>query len=206
MAKHTAAPAKRSPLRHEAVARLKAGTAPPTAVEFAPGIEALNLLHQLASNPTTAADALKLLHELQVHQVELDLQQEQLEQDRRELTEVLDRYVELYDFAPVGYFTVDSQFKIIEANWAGASLFEVDRGELAGRRIDSLLTAESGQVLLVLLKRLRIGGARETCQVQSIDAAGASRLWQIVANGSLSGEKFLVAVVEASGRKNPEQH
>lgn len=206
MAKQSAAPTKPSPLRHHAEAMLKAGTAPPTANGSAVSIEALTLLHGLASNPASAGDALKLLHELQVHQVELDLQHEELEQGRRELTEVLDRYIELYDFAPVGYFTVDSSFKIIEANWTGASLFAIDRGELSGRKIVSLLTPESGQVLLALLKRLRVGGSRETCEVQSIDAAAASRLWQIVASVSANGEQFLVAVVEASGRTNPEQH
>jgi PAS domain S-box-containing protein len=201
MAKQTVTHAKPWPLRHQAVARLKAGTAPPNVISGVAGVEALTLLHRLAGTAASAGDALKLLHELQVYQVELDLQHEQLEQGRRELTEVLDRYVELYDFAPVGYFTVDSEFKIIEANWTGASLFGVDRDELDGRRIVSFLTPESGQVLLALLKRLRIGGPRETCEVQSGGAAGASRLWQIVANVSPNGERFLITVIDASERK-----
>ena len=73
-------------LRQSAVERLVKGIAPATRGSSL-GTEALTLLHGLASTPQTASDALKLLHELQVHQVELDLQHEQAEQECRQLAE-----------------------------------------------------------------------------------------------------------------------
>src|SRR3984893_12096825 len=120
-----------APLRHVAEERLRGGIAPP-AHGWTTGIDALNVLHNLAGSPQSAGDALKLLHELQVHQVELAMQHEQMEQSRAEVAESLERYIERFDFAPVGYFTLEPDGGIIEGNLAGAELFAVDRAALPG--------------------------------------------------------------------------
>ncbi|HUF74045.1 MAG TPA: PAS domain S-box protein [Gammaproteobacteria bacterium] len=142
---------------------------------------ALSLLHKLASTPASADDALKLLHELQVHQVELDLQNEQLDTTRRELAEDLARYRGLYQFAPTGYFNVGSDGDILEGNLAGADLFGVRQGELVGRRIDSILAPGSRPVLLALLQQVRENGSRAACEVTSGGEAAGSRQWRVVA-------------------------
>ena len=95
-------------LRQSAEERIDKGTAPATR-GWPTGMQALTLLHGLASEPDTASDALKLLHELQVHQVELDLQHEQAEQDRRELTENLANSAALFDLAPFAYLTLERE-------------------------------------------------------------------------------------------------
>lgn len=77
-------------LRQRAEGRLEEGMAPAT-LGWSTGTGALTLLHRLAGDPASAGDALKLLHELQVHQVELDLQHEQMEQQLLELGEALRR-------------------------------------------------------------------------------------------------------------------
>jgi hypothetical protein len=77
---------------------------------------ALQALHDLASSPSTGAAALALLHELQVYQVELDLQDEELRRSRADLEMTLSRQVQLYDFAPVGCFTVDRSTALQELN------------------------------------------------------------------------------------------
>ena len=56
---------------------------------------------------STAAETQRLVHELQVHQIELEMQNEELQQARAEVEAVLGQYTDLYDFAPVGYFTLD---------------------------------------------------------------------------------------------------
>jgi len=154
-----------STLRDHAEVRLKDGTAPPTS-GWPTGKSALTLLYQLASAPATAADALKLLHELQVHQVELDLQHE-METTQRELAEDLARFRGLYDFAPSGYFSVGRQGDIIAGNLAGAGMFRAGQDHLHGRRIDEFLAPESRPALLELLKHLREGAPRDACEVQS---------------------------------------
>lgn len=188
------------PLRHQAEALLQRGS-PPRAKVAATGAEALALLHRMATDPERASDVLKLLHELQVHQVELDLQHEQLEQSRDELSHALDRYVERYDFAPVGYFAVDRDGKIVEGNLVAADLCGVERAALSGHRIDSLVTPQSRLALLALLKRLGNGNSRETCEVQIDQGGNVSRLFQVVATLSPGDRSVMMVFVETTDSK-----
>jgi len=193
-----------SRLRHAALARLKSGTAPPMN-GWATGMEALTLLYRLASNPASAEDALKLLHELQVHQVELDMQHEQLGDSRREIDDELDRYVELFDCAPIGYASVDLKGGIIEANLAAAGLFGSLRDEMRGRPLASLLDSASRPALQGLLQRLRVPGAKETCTAQSGGDAGTSQRLQVVASLAPDGHSILMSFIEPADCKEIEQ-
>jgi len=182
-------------LRVDAETRLREGSAPPSSgVPTDAG--ALTLLHKLASTPASADDALKLLHELQVHQVELDMQQEQLESTRRELAEDLARYQGLYQFLPAGYFKVDSGGDIIEGNLAGAELFGMRQGELAGRQIDSFLAPGSRPVLRALLQEVRLSGSRAACEVTSGGEAADSRQWRIVARNAPGASYYLIVIMD----------
>src|SRR5260221_832345 len=169
-----------APLRHVAEARLRDGVPPPAHGGWTTGMEALTVLHNLAGSPESAGDALKLLHELQVHQVELAMQHEQLEQSRAEVAESLERYVERFDFAPVGYFTLEPDGRIVEGNLAGADLFAVDRADLPGRSIDSLVAADSRAALRTVLSRLRKDGPSEACEVYAEQPGRQRRLLQAV--------------------------
>jgi PAS domain S-box-containing protein len=95
-----------------------------------------------------AAPALKtstpeeLIHELQVHQIELEMQNEALRESRIALEESRDKYLDLYEFAPVGYLTLTASAIIGEANLTGASLLGVDRRKLIKGRFRSFVAAE----------------------------------------------------------------
>ena len=75
-------------------------------------------------------DVQELIHELQVRNVELEIQNEQLRQIQLELQESHDRYLERYDFAPVGYLTMDSNGLIVQANLAVCALLKTQRNVL----------------------------------------------------------------------------
>ena len=185
-----------SPLRLAAERKLREGSAPLT---HSTGVsaDALELLHRLAVGPDSAGDALKLLHELQTHQVELDLQYEQLKANELEFAQELDRYKALFDFAPVGYLVVSREGLIIEANLAGAQLLGVEPDEFEGRPLANFLAPGSQLALLGLLKKLRNDGARATCEVQTGDDADGSRRLRIAANMAPGSEAILMVVSES---------
>lgn len=158
-------------LRQHAEVKIKAGAAPGTQ-GWSIGATALTLLHNLASDPATSGDALKLLHELQVHQVELDLQHEHMEEDRKELAQLADHYAELYDAMPVAYFTVDQAGQIIEGNLAAARMLGVERDDLEGRSITSLAAPDSGPALQALLAQAHGSSQRQSCRVQAGNGTG----------------------------------
>ncbi len=83
-----------------------------------------------------------LVHELQVHQIELEMQNQDLREAQAALAEARDRYVELYEFAPVGYFTLDKDHIVRKANCTFATLLGLDRSALLGRRLSELAAPE----------------------------------------------------------------
>ncbi|MBL0224720.1 MAG: sigma 54-interacting transcriptional regulator [Geobacteraceae bacterium] len=87
-------------------------------------------------------EAERLLHELQVHQVELEMQNEELQRIREELEVSRNSYSELYDFAPVGYFVFDSRGRIREVNLTGSQLLGVERGALVNRPFTGFISDE----------------------------------------------------------------
>ena len=185
-------------LRLDAERRLKEGSAPSARVAAA-GTEALALLYRLASNPESASDALQLLHELQVNQVELDLQHEQIEANEYEVAHTLARYKEYYESAPIGYFVVDLDGRVIECNRAGTRLLGIEGDEVGGRAFVSLLAEPSRPALMRLLKALRDGGAEAGCEVHSGGRDGALRRLRIAAGLAPGGATFLVVLCEVEG-------
>jgi len=154
----TTAAHKRSPtgtLRSRAVAHLQESNARACADPVA----ALRALYELASSSTTAPQALALLHELQVHQVEVDLQDEELRRSRVELENALNRQSQLYDYAPVGHFVVDGNAALLEVNRTGATVLGSEPESLRGQLLESFLAPEAVPALRAMLARVAEGAA-----------------------------------------------
>jgi len=84
-------------------------------------------------------DTMRLVHQLAVHQIELDLQQQELRFARDQLAKTLASYVDLYDFAPAGYLTVSPDGTIVQSNLAAARIVGLERGRFVGRCVLDLI-------------------------------------------------------------------
>lgn len=197
MSGKTSSPLDEIALRSTAETRLREGTAPPNR-GWTIGGEALACLHQLASKPSSAADALKFLHELQVYQVEIDLQQEQLEQHRAELAEQLSRYVELYNRVPVGLLCADADGVIVDANPRAAALLGVEDEQLPGRHLGSFLAAGSRSALVKLLANLSADAAEQSCVVHCEQAGAAGSALRLSATRSEDARARLFSLTEVT--------
>jgi PAS domain S-box-containing protein len=96
-------------------------------------------LSGISSAELAAQPAEVLLHELLVHKVELELQVQELQRAHVAMEEARDRYLDLYDFAPVGYVTISRECLISEINLSGAAMLGVDRIKLLKRRFSKFV-------------------------------------------------------------------
>jgi PAS domain S-box-containing protein len=96
-----------------------------------------------APRKKAAGDTQRLLHELRVHQIELEMQNAELLESRDQMEAQMDKFSDLYDFAPVSYFSLDEQGVILEVNLTGATLLGVERSRLMNRRLQSFVAPSS---------------------------------------------------------------
>ncbi len=184
-------------LRLTAEGRIRTGSAPGT-YGMTIGAASLQLLHRLASDPETAGDALKLLHELQVHQVELDLQYEHMNEACHVLEQSVHRLTELFVLAPVAYFMVTPNGVIVEGNLVGARMLGVEHDDVGGQNIGCLAAPDSRASMLALLEQVHSTGLRHSCRVQAHDTASPGWL-EVVASASPDAQHCMAVVAEASG-------
>ncbi len=114
----------------------------------------------------SAAEARRLLEELRVHQVELELQNQTLRQAQLERELLLEQYTDLYDSAPIGYFSLDENGVIRRANLTGAAMLGQDRAALVGQRLSRYVAPSDQETYHFYLVRLFQHEDRERCQVR----------------------------------------
>jgi PAS domain S-box-containing protein len=152
-----------------------------------------------------AADSLRLIHELQVHQIELELQNEELLHARSELEESLARYSDLYEFAPVGYLTLDQVGGIRQLNLTGTRLLGQDRARLLGSRMALLVTAESRRILAAFLARVFETRTTQACDLVLARQGAEALTVQVTATASLDGQECRAAVTDITARRRAEE-
>jgi PAS domain S-box-containing protein len=108
----------------------------------------------------------RLVHERRVHQVELEIQNEELRQTQVRLEESRSSYSDLYDFAPVSYFSLDDSGRILEANLTAASLLGVERGNLIGKIFLQFVVRDDSGVFNRFLPQVLASQTRQSCEVR----------------------------------------
>ena len=118
-------------------------------------------------------DTRRLLHELRVHQIELEMQNEELRRAQAELDASRERYFDLYDLAPVGYLTLSEKGLILEANLTAATLFGVAKGSLVKQPLSRFILPEDKDIYYRFRKRLSETHAPQVCEVRMLRADAA---------------------------------
>lgn len=164
-----------APLRQLAEQQLSSGSAQ-LSTAFNASADALAVLYRLSSAGTTASDGLKLLHELQVHQVELDLQLEQLQHNEHEVNHELACYQQFFAINPAACLVLSTDGIITKSNDAACRLFShVTEAEpdpfyqpLNGRSLLSLLSPSCRPLFSAALARVHRSKQRATLLVSTV--------------------------------------
>ncbi len=110
-------------------------------------------------------DIARLVHELQVHKIELEMQNDELRRAQAHLDELRQKYVGLYDFAPVGYMTVNEDGLITEANLICTALLGVERASIIGKRFSAFVNPQDQDTYYFHRQRLIDSGTQQTCEI-----------------------------------------
>lgn len=141
--------------------------------------------------PLDAAEAAALPHELRVHQVELEMQNEELRSTHTALDISRARYFDLYDLAPVGYITVGADGRIVEANLRACAMLQTPRGALLAQPLTRFIAASDQDIYYLHTKRFRPGGDALVCELRMKKRDGTefwARLESMLVRDEGSGE------------------
>jgi PAS domain S-box-containing protein len=148
----------------------------------------------------------RLVQELQVHQIELELQNDELQATRAELELGLARYSELYDFAPVGYVTLDPEGAIQKTNLAGARLLGQKRAQLVGAKFAFFIPPEARHAFAAFLEKVFASRTKQVLEVALAPANSAPLCVHIeaMADGD-NGLECRAVLVDVTERQRAEQ-
>jgi PAS domain-containing protein len=111
-------------------------------------------------------DTLKLLYELEVHQIELKIQNEELQQAKEKAETLAEKYSNLYDFAPAGYFTLNNDCQICELNLSGAKMLGKERSKLINYKFNQFITNDTRPLFNIFFNRVLNTLDHQSCEVQ----------------------------------------
>jgi PAS domain-containing protein len=151
--------------------------------------------------PVMETDVKKLLHELQVHQIELEMQNEELQQAYETAETALKKYTILYDFAPMGYFTLDGEGSICDLNFTGAEMLGDRRFSLVNSNFKLFVSEDSKPVFNNFFSKVFTSNTKESCEVTL--GYDNNPLCFVYMEGIVTGDdrKCLLSVVDISSFK-----
>jgi hypothetical protein len=149
-------------------------------------------------NPVLESDIKKLMHELQVHQIELEMQNEELREANDRAEAALKKYTMMYDLSPMGYFTLESDCSISELNFTGADMLQDKRIRLLNSNFKLFVAEKSLPVFNDFFNRLFESNSKESCEVML--GYEDVLLCHVYMEGVVTGDegKCLLSVVDIS--------
>jgi len=153
----------------------------------------------------SSAQTQRLLHELRVHQIELEMQNEELRASRAEVEAGLKRYTDLYDFAPVGYVSLSPEGTLRELNLPAARLLNRERSRLVTARLRSFVSQGTRPTFDAWLASVFVQRDERTCEVVLIRDDLPPLPVQLAAKLSIDGQCGRVVITDTSARKALEE-
>lgn len=151
----------------------------------------------------------EVIHELEVHQIELEMQNEELRRTQVQLEESRSRYSDLYDFAPIGYFVFDSNGLILEVNLSGATLLGVERSYLVKKPFFSYISRDDRNLFYLHRKKSLEAKTKQTCEIRLVRKDG-SQLYALLDTVAIENSKdnsihLRTTVTDITERKDAEE-
>jgi PAS domain S-box-containing protein len=158
--------------------------------------------------PRAEVDARALVHELQVHQIELEMQKEELQRARVPAEEASEKYGDLFDFAPVGYFLWGHDTRILEVNLAGATLLGLDRNAVIHKRFGQFVALENRPAFADFCERVLTTDTKQTCEIKLLkDGQGVAVLVEGIAaqDRQEQGKLCRAVVIDITQQKRTDE-
>jgi len=150
-----------------------------------------------------------LLHELQVHQIELEIQNEELKHANVQAENALSKYYELYDLAPIGYFTINEQGKILEVNQVGADLLEVKNRYLLKNYFQNYIAEDCLSLYKTFRTKVLESKTKQNCEIRLIKKGKAQFhaliMGIVVKNHNISESQIWFSVLDITNRIKTEE-
>ncbi len=151
------------------------------------------------------ADNLALLHELQVHQIELKMQNDELELSNSKRQVILDRYTNLFDFAPIGYLDLNFSGQILLSNLTFSKLVGIARADLQDRRFGLLVASSDRIAFSDFLMSVFASDLKKICELKMERDSGAPLFLRLEGIRSFDTQECLLAAIDITERKLTEE-
>ena len=158
----------------------------------------------LFSESNSETETLKLIHELEVHQIELEMQNEELLHAKNSVQLAAKKYLELFDFAPSGYFTLTKESTIVELNLAAATILEKERVKLLSSDFRLQLLPESLKNYKQFVESIFSSAQKESCEIVIKTTKGTIKHIQMEGISLEENETFLAVLLDVTNKKNSE--
>ena len=152
----------------------------------------------------TEADTLKLIHELEVHQIELEMLNEEFLRAKEQAVTAAEKYAELYDFAPSGYFTLSSQGTIIELNLNGSKILGNERSYFKNHLLGSFVSDNSKLTFYHFLESIFSNKTTQTCEVSLLTGGNTLSIVNLTGIVSKSSDRCMVTVFDVTKTRQTE--
>jgi PAS domain S-box-containing protein len=160
--------------------------------------------HPRSGNLISETDMLRIIHELEVHQIELEMQNEELLIAKEAAEQAEQKYFELYDLSPAGYFTIHKDGSILELNAAGAKILGKESKPLIGSTFAFFVSQATRLTFTEFLDKVFSSKSIETCEIK-LEKKSAMKYARLVGRCNGISEQCLIAAIDITDLKLAEK-